>query len=82
MQIVVGELTARIGRVVYHHAAVARTVVTVEVAYIVVLAGGAVVGCEDDDGVVIDAAAFQLGDDTADVLVHAVYHGGMHLHIG
>ena len=54
----------------------------VEVADVVVLAGSAIIRGEDDDGIVEDAAAFQLVYDAPDVLVHTVHHCCVHLHVG
>ena len=66
----------------YYHLSAACTVVAVELSDAVVLAGRAVVAGEDDEGVVEDAATLQLVDDASNVLVHAVNHGGMNLHVG
>ncbi len=81
VQVVVGELSARNGSIADHRLPVSGAVLAVEVADGVVLARRAIIGCEDDEGVVEDAPSLQLVDDAPYVLVHTVYHGGMHLHV-
>ena len=46
------------------------------------LGAGAVVGREEDDGVLVGAHGFELGDDAADLRIHAVDHRGVDGHLG
>ena len=45
------------------------------------LGAGAVVGGEEDEGVLVGAHRLQLGDDASDLTVHAVDHGGVDGHL-
>ena len=45
------------------------------------LGAGAVVGGEEDKGVLVGAHGLELGDDTTDLLVHAVDHRGVDGHL-
>ena len=81
MKIVIGELTTWRRRVSHYHLPVASAIVTVEVTDSVILGRGSVVGSKDDEGVVEDASSLQLRDDSTDILVHAINHGCMYLHV-
>ena len=53
----------------------------VKVANSVILTGSTIVRSKDNDGVIKDSPALQLVDDASDVLVHAVNHGSVYLHV-